>query len=61
MLRYYGYTAKTVSQWTLTFSIHNYICYQNMLHIAHYSEFELYLPDGHCEAIASKPGEVLPV
>ena len=35
---------KKVSQWTLTFS----------LHIANYSEFELYLPDENFEAIASK-------
>ena len=30
MLRYYGYTAKMVSQWTLTFSPHNHVtetCY----------------------------------
>ena len=46
MIRYYGYAAKTVSQWTLTFSLHN--------HIANYSEFELYLPDEHFETIASK-------
>ena len=51
MLRYYGYAAKKVSQWTLTFS----------LHIANYSEFELYLPDENFEAIASKFGAFLPV
>ena len=30
MLRYYGYAAKTVSQWTPTFSLHNHVtetCY----------------------------------
>ena len=32
-----------------------------MLHIANYSEFELYLPDEHFEIIASKIGVFLPV
>ena len=53
MLRYYGYAVKTVSQWTLTFSLHNHVtvtCY----HIANYFEFELYLPDEHLETIAGK-------
>ena len=53
MLRYYGYAAKTVSQWTLTLSLHNHVtvtCY----HIANYFEFELYLPDEHFETIAGK-------
>ena len=32
-----------------------------MLHIANYSEFELYLPDEHFETIASKIGAFLTV
>ena len=32
-----------------------------MLHIAKYSEFELYLPDEHFETIASKIGTFVPV
>ena len=56
MLRYCGCAAKTVSQWTLTFSLHNHVnetCYiwQTMN-----SEFELYLQDKHFETIASKIG-----
>ena len=50
MLRYYGYATKTVSQWTLTFSLHNHVT--GMLHIANYSEFEMHLPDEHFETIA---------
>ena len=56
ILRYYGYAAKTVSQWTLTFSLHNDVtetCY-----IVNYSEFELYLQDEHFEAIANKIGSI---
>ena len=32
-----------------------------MLHIANYSEFEMYLPDEHFETIASKIVAFLPV
>ena len=38
-----------------------YPCYRNMLHIANYSEFVLYLPDENFETIASKIGSFLPV
>ena len=34
-------------------------CYRNMLHIANYSKFEMYLPDEHFETIASKIGAFL--
>ena len=53
MLRYYDYVAKRVSQWTLTFSLHNHVnetCYIQKK----YFEFELYLQDEHFETIASK-------
>ena len=54
--------SKTVGQWTLTFSLHNHVTeIKNMLHIANYSEFKLYLPDGYFETIASKIGAFLPV
>ena len=39
-----------------TYFLTAYPCYRNMLHIANYSEFELYLPDEYFETIASKIG-----
>ena len=60
MLRYYGYAAKKASQWTLTFSLHNHVIPKHATH-RNYPEFELYLPDKHFEAIASKIGAFLPV
>ena len=60
MLHYYGYAAKTVSQWTLTFLLQKPY-HRNMLHIVNYSEFELYLQDEHFETIVSKIGSFIPV
>ena len=31
-------------------------CYRNMLHIANYSKFEMYLPDEHFETIGQNLG-----
>ena len=36
-------------------------CYRNMLLIANYSEFEMYLPDEYFETTAGKIGAFLPV
>ena len=49
MLRYYGYSVKTVSQGPLFFSSRNHGD-----EMVKYSEFELYLQDKHFETIASQ-------
>ena len=60
MLRYYSYATKN-GQLMDTHFLTAYPCYCNMLHIANYSEFEMYLPDEHFETIASRIGAFLPV
>ena len=55
----YGYAAKTGSQWTLTFSLHNHVNETFYIIMANYTEFEVYLQDEHFETIASKIGAFL--